>query len=224
MREGELRYDVLLVSLAAAAGAVDVTSLLGLGQVFTANMSGNLVIFGLAIGGGAHAHALHSLAALLGFVAGAALGARLRGPRRRGVWSPGVVSALAVAALGELVVFAGWAASGGHPGPIAVYPLIASSATAMGAQSAAVRSLADVNTTYLTGTMTALIVDTETGRESEASVVRRVSVIVAFVAAAALAALLLRHARSLAPLVPVVLIGGVVVAAHGWEGRRRRVA
>ena len=105
-----------------------------------------------------------------------------------------MVSALAVAALGELVVFAGWAASGGHPGPIAVYPLIASSATAMGAQSAAVRSLADVNTTYLTGTMTALIVDTETGRESEASAVRRVSVIVAFVAAAALAALLLRHA------------------------------
>ena len=85
VREGELRYDVLPVSLAAAAGAVDVTSLLGLGQVFTANMSGNLVIFGLAIGGGAHADALHSLAALLGFVAGAALGARLRGPRRRGV-------------------------------------------------------------------------------------------------------------------------------------------
>jgi len=49
---GEIRRDVLLVLLAAAAGAVDVIIFLGLGQLFTANMSGTLVFFSLGLGAG----------------------------------------------------------------------------------------------------------------------------------------------------------------------------
>ncbi len=203
--------------LAAAAGAVDVISLLGLGRIFTANMSGNLVILALALGGGAQAQAVHSLTAVFGFVVGAAIGARLRGPRTAAPWSPGVTRALSLTAICEVGLLAGWAASGGRPGPVAIYALILLSAIAMGAQSAAVRLLADVTTTYLTGTMTALIVDSEAGRESEASAFRRLSVIVAFVAAGALSALLLTTARTLAPLVPTVLVCAAVVAAYAWQ-------
>jgi uncharacterized membrane protein YoaK (UPF0700 family) len=214
---GEIRRDVLLVLLAAAAGAVDVISFLGLGQVFTANMSGNLIFFGLALGGGAEDQALRSVVAFAGFLAGAGVAGRLRGPLpKRGLWSRGVTVALTVATLGEIALLAGWVATEGYPSAGAEYGLIAASAVAMGAQSAAVLSLADVTTTYLTGTMTALVVDTVRGEESRRSAIRRVGVVVAFVAAAAVAALLLAHARSFAPLVPVVLMGAVVVAAALW--------
>jgi uncharacterized membrane protein YoaK (UPF0700 family) len=221
---GEIRRDVLLVLLAAAAGAVDVISFVGLGQIFTANMAGNLVFFGLALGGGAGAQALHAVVAFAGFILGAAVAARIRGPLPAGrLWSRGVTVALGLAALGELGLFVGWASTGGHPGSGAEYALIVASALAMGAQSAAVLSLTDVSTTYLTGTMTALVVDSARGDESRLSAVRRISVIVAFVAAAALAALLLDHARSLAPLVPLVLIGAVVAGGSVWMRPSRRL-
>jgi uncharacterized membrane protein YoaK (UPF0700 family) len=222
---GEIRRDVLLVLLAAAAGAVDVISFVGLGQIFTANMAGNLVFFGLALGGGAGAQALRAVVAFAGFILGAAVAARIRGPLPAGgLWSRGVTVALGLAALGELGLFVGWASTGGHPGSGAEYALIAASALAMGARRARPCSRSpDVSTTYLTGTttyltgtMTALIVDSARGDESRISAVRRISVIVAFVAAAALAALLLDHARSLAPLVPVVLIGAVVAGGAVW--------
>ena len=38
--------------LTAAAGSTDAISYLGLGRVFTANMTGNLVLLGVAIGQG----------------------------------------------------------------------------------------------------------------------------------------------------------------------------
>jgi uncharacterized membrane protein YoaK (UPF0700 family) len=42
--------DAMLTSLSLAAGCVDAVGYLGLGQVFVANMTGNTVLFGLAIG------------------------------------------------------------------------------------------------------------------------------------------------------------------------------
>jgi uncharacterized membrane protein YoaK (UPF0700 family) len=38
--------DGLLLTLTAAAGSADAVSYLGLGRVFTANMTGNLVLLG----------------------------------------------------------------------------------------------------------------------------------------------------------------------------------
>jgi uncharacterized membrane protein YoaK (UPF0700 family) len=213
----EIPRDAILIALAAAAGAVDVISLLGLGGVFTANMSGNLVFLSLALGHGVTAVAFRSLAALGGFVAGAAIGARLRGPKATGPWSHGVTAALTLSAVCEVGLAVGWAASDGRPGSLVVYLLIVTSGIAMGAQSAAVRLLTDVTTTYLTGTITALIVDETGRRESGASIVRRLSVIFAFVVAGALAAWLLAHARALAPLVPMTLIGAAVIAARAWQ-------
>ena len=42
--------DAMLTSLSLAAGCVDAVGYLGLGQVFVANMTGNTVLLGLAIG------------------------------------------------------------------------------------------------------------------------------------------------------------------------------
>lgn len=65
----------LLLALAFAAGYIDALSYLGLGHVFTANMTGNTVLLGIALAeldGGAIARSGFALA---GFLTGAAVGA-----------------------------------------------------------------------------------------------------------------------------------------------------
>lgn len=67
----------MLVLLSCVAGSVDVMSYYSLGNVFTANMTGNTILLGLATGQGKVTSYLHSLAALGGFFAGALTGASI---------------------------------------------------------------------------------------------------------------------------------------------------
>ena len=62
--------DAMLTSLSLAAGCVDAVGYLGLGQVFVANMTGNTVLLGLAIGQVGGRGVLHAGTALAGFVLG----------------------------------------------------------------------------------------------------------------------------------------------------------
>src|SRR3989449_11780262 len=71
-----LGRDGMLLVLTWAAGSVDAISYLGLGHVFTAMMTGNTVLLGLAIGQGQVLAALRSVIALAGFCLGAAVGDR----------------------------------------------------------------------------------------------------------------------------------------------------
>jgi uncharacterized membrane protein YoaK (UPF0700 family) len=151
--------DAMLVMLSLAAGCVDAIGYLGLGQIFVANMTGNTVLLGLALGQAQGQAALRALVALAGFVVGVAAGAAIVGPgRERSAWTPAVTAALAL----ELVVLAafavGWFLADARPAGSAVYPLIALPSLAMGVQSAAVRRLGipGVATTYITGTLTDL--------------------------------------------------------------------
>ena len=77
------RRDALLLALTFAAGAVDAVSYLGLGQIFTANMTGNVVFLALAVGERSLLTALHSVGALIGFCLGAIVAGRIlaRPPR-----------------------------------------------------------------------------------------------------------------------------------------------
>jgi uncharacterized membrane protein YoaK (UPF0700 family) len=151
--------SAILVMLSLAAGCVDAVGYLGLGQIFVANMTGNTVLLGLALGQAKGHAALRAVVALAGFVAGVGTGAAIvgRGPERS-TWSPGVTAALGVE-LVVLVAFAvGWFLAGPEPDGGSVYPLIVLPALAMGVQSAAVRRLGipGVATTYITGTLTDL--------------------------------------------------------------------
>jgi uncharacterized membrane protein YoaK (UPF0700 family) len=157
---GVLRgQDTMLTSLSLAAGCVDAVGYLGLGQVFVANMTGNTVLLGLAIGQADERGVLHAGTALAGFVLGVAVGAAIveRGPEHA-VWTPAVTAALGLELVILVAFAAGWLLDGPEPSGVAVYLLIALSALAMGVQSAAVRRLdvADVSTTYVTGTLTSL--------------------------------------------------------------------
>ncbi len=151
--------DAMLVMLSLAAGCVDAVGYLGLGQIFVANMTGNTILLGLALGQAKAQAALRAVVALAGFVVGVAAGAAIVGPgRERFAWSPAVTAALALE-LVVLVAFAvGWFLAEAEPAGLAVYPLIVLPSLAMGVQSAAVRRLGipGVATTYITGTLTDL--------------------------------------------------------------------
>jgi uncharacterized membrane protein YoaK (UPF0700 family) len=151
--------DAMLTSLSLAAGCVDAVGYLGLGQVFVANMTGNTVLLGLAIGQANVRGVLHAGTALAGFVLGVAAGAAIveRDPERTS-WTPTVTAALGLECVILVAFAAGWLLDGSEPSSVAVYLLIALAALAMGVQSAAVRRLqvADVSTTYITGTLTSL--------------------------------------------------------------------
>jgi uncharacterized membrane protein YoaK (UPF0700 family) len=97
----------MLTSLSLAARCVDAVGYLGLGQVFVANMTGNTVLLGLAIGQADGQGILHAGTALAGFILGVALGAAIveRGPEQA-AWTPAVTVALGL----ELVILLTFAA------------------------------------------------------------------------------------------------------------------
>lgn len=152
--------DVMILLLAWAAGSVDAISYLALGHVFTANMTGNTLLMGMNAGQGHQLEALRSAAALLGYVAGAAVGALLaKSGSKRERWSPGITTTLAL----ELLVLGAfglaWYFTGASEPSKPWYTLIAISGVTMGLQSVAVRQLGipGIVTTYITGTITSLV-------------------------------------------------------------------
>src|ERR1700712_1270329 len=65
---------VLLLILTVATGMVDAVSILSLGRVFVANMTGNIVFIGFALAGAPGFSLQASLVALAAFLIGAAVG------------------------------------------------------------------------------------------------------------------------------------------------------
>src|SRR2546421_6567796 len=66
-----------LLVLTFTTGMVDAVSYLGLGHIFTANMTGNVVLLGFALAGAGQVSIPASLLAIAAFVAGAAGARRL---------------------------------------------------------------------------------------------------------------------------------------------------
>jgi len=138
--------------LTGAAGYVDAVSYLALGRVFTANMTGNTVLFGLALVQGDAGAIVRTAFALGAFVGGTAIGAwlvhRSEGPAH---WPRGVTIALGV----ECVLLA--ALAGDRSSMLVGRVTLA--ALAMGIQSAAARRLDvfGIATTFVTGTLTSLV-------------------------------------------------------------------
>jgi len=159
-----LGRDGMLLLLTCAAGSVDAISYLGLGHVFTAMMTGNTVLLGLAVAQGQATAALRSLLALGGFAAGVLIAAMIvEQDQKKEDWPPVVTRALAVEGVVLLIFTVGWHLTGAAPSaasPGAVHALIVLSGVAMGIQSAAIRHLAvpGIATTYITGTLTSLVV------------------------------------------------------------------
>lgn len=152
----------ILLGLTAVTGVVDAVSYLALG-VFTANMTGNVVLLAFAVAGAPWLSVPRSTVALVGFCLGAVLGGRIAawmgpGPRRR--WT-GMAFGLEAAFL-----LTATAVAAGHHGARPVdstplYTVITLAALAMGLRSATVRKLgiAHLSTLVLTLTIAALSTD-----------------------------------------------------------------
>lgn len=214
--------DLLLIALTFAAGSVDAVSYLGLGQIFTSNMTGNVVFLALAVGQANLLTALRSVDALIAFSLGAILAGRLLGPGRGGVlWPKRVTSVLSLQAvlLGSFAV--GWAVLGGRPSGEPLYGLIGISAFAMGIQNAAARHLAvpGLTTTVVTTALTGVMAEAAALGISGTVQRRGAYAIVALFSGAAVAAALLWETRTVAPVVTVVTLVGVVAAAALVLGR-----
>ena len=198
-----------LLGMTAVTGLVDAVSFLSLGHVFTANMTGNIVLLAFASTGVPQVSLAGSITALLGFLAGAAVGGRIMAGASAVVQLRAASSVFALeivfltgatlAALGYRVV--------SSPHFLRLYAMIAFTAIAMGMRNSAVRKLAvaDLTTTVLTLTITGLAADSSLARGSNPHLQRRIAAVVAMFAGAALGSIALRHSVFMALAFSVVL-------------------
>jgi uncharacterized membrane protein YoaK (UPF0700 family) len=208
-----------LLGLTVVSGLVDAVSYLGLGHVFTANMTGNVVVLGFAAAGAPGFSISATLTSLGVFLAGAVLGGGLAGrvhERGRLITASIAVEAVAIGAA-ALVAFL----AGTGPG----WPrltVIAILAMAMGMRNAAVRRIGirDLTTTVLTQTLTGLAADSRLAGGTDPRAGRRAGAVVAMLAGAACGAALFLHTG---PALPLLIAAGVstVTGAVFWAGTVR---
>lgn len=211
--------DLLVVLLTLTTGAVDVTSFLTLGNVFSSVVTGDMVLLGAAAGTGRPELAVHSGVALAGYVIGVLVGAPLAAQPHHasGTWPPSVTVTLAV----ELVILgafsAGWELARTHPSGGGQLALVAVLAAAMGLQAAAVRRLGQMSTTYLTSTLTALVAGLVTGSKPD-GMARSLGVLATIIIGAIAASIVLETARAWLPIVILLPLALVIVASvAGFE-------
>jgi uncharacterized membrane protein YoaK (UPF0700 family) len=205
--------DLLLVALALTTGATDATVFERLGSVFASVITGNLVLLGVSAARPDGRLALFAACALAGYSIGAFAAAPGRRPagEHRPVWPRATTLAL-IADLGVLCAFAvGWELSGGHPGRGAQAVLLTIASMAMGIQSAAVRRLGQMSTTYLTSTLTGLLESARNRRWSDDER-RSLAIVAVAVIGAACATVVVDDAAGWLPalqLAPLVVVIGV---------------
>jgi uncharacterized membrane protein YoaK (UPF0700 family) len=213
-----LRLVAVLLGLTVVSGLIDAVSYLGLGHVFTANMTGNVVVLGFAAAGAPGFSVPHTATSLVCFLLGAVAGGRIgrwrgEGPRR--TWARLVLAAEAI-----LVGASAAVAFAAPHATVSVYALIALTAFAMGLRNATVRKLgiADLTTTVLTMTLTGLAADSSAGGGSGHRSPRRSASVVAMAAGAGLGAwLVLHHGLGIPLLVSAGATGLLAVVASGRE-------
>jgi uncharacterized membrane protein YoaK (UPF0700 family) len=211
---------LLLLGLTVLTGVVDAVSILALGRVFVANMTGNVVFVGFAVAGAAGFSLAASLLGLAGFVAGAGAGGRLIG------WfGSDRARLLAIAASAEFALFTvatvlvGLSAdpvpAGSRDAAVTVL------AVATGMQNAVVRRLAvpDLTTTVLTMTLTGIAADIRAGARNVVFARRLLAVATMFGGALAGAELVLRDSPTTALTAGSALLA--VVAMGAWLATRK---
>ncbi|MEU3344404.1 YoaK family protein [Streptomyces sp. NPDC006700] len=208
-----LRLVAVLLGLTVVSGLIDAVSYLGLGHVFTANMTGNVVVLGFAAAGAPGFSVPHTAASLVCFLVGATVGGRVAlryGTGSRRTWARVILAAEAVlVAASAVVAFAA-------PGTEAMaYSVIALTAFAMGLRNATVIKLGvpDLTTTVLTRTLTGLAADSRAGGGSGHRSPRRTASVIAMLAGAVLGAWLVVHHDLGIPLLIAAAASGVLAAA-----------
>ncbi|MBV8218674.1 MAG: DUF1275 domain-containing protein [Solirubrobacterales bacterium] len=182
-----------LLALTFTTGLVDAVSYLALGRVFTANMTGNIVLLGFGIAGSGGLPVVAPLVSLGSFLMGAGVGGVL--VKRIGPRHPVLISCalgIEVSLLFMATVVA--AATTVEPGHASAYVLIVLMAFAMGVRNAVVRRIGvpDLTTTVLTMTLTGLAAESKPAGGSGKGSARRIAAVLAMLLGALVGALLLK--------------------------------
>jgi uncharacterized membrane protein YoaK (UPF0700 family) len=191
-----------LYCLTFVTGLVDAGSYVAMGHVFTANMTGNVVFLGFALGGVPGLSISRSSAALGFALFGGFLAGKLDswlGKGRRNLW---LAAALAIE---TLLLFAAMMVSwhfrplGGQHISVALYGIIALTALGMGMRNGTVRRLAvpELTTTVLTLSVAALAFDFSLAPGNNPRWRRRVGSILMMFLGAYVGVLLLKHSLAL---------------------------
>ncbi|WP_307815877.1 YoaK family protein [Myceligenerans indicum] len=186
---------VLMLVLTFTTGIIDAVGYLGLDRVFIANMTGNVVILGMALAGGDDLPIAGPLLALGAFFVGALIGGRLTNAAPRD-WAR--ASTVAFAVTGTIATGLGVAAMVEPPveGTVWGFTVTGVLAVAMGLQAAAARRIAvkDVTTVVVTSTLTGLAADSRLAQGSGENWARRLLAVVLILVGAAVGATLLNVA------------------------------
>jgi len=211
----------LLLLLSATTGLVDAASVLGLGRVFTANMTGNVVFLGFAAAGLPGFAWISFVVAIAAFLVGALLGGRTaktyagRPERRWLLTAAGLETAMlwvaAIAAVGFRI---------DAPDQVRLYAIIVLTGIAMGFRNATVRQMKvpDLTTTVLTLTLTGLAADSSAAGGASPNWLRRVAAVFTIFVGALVGALLLVNYGLWAPLAAAGVL--VIAATLGFVSAR----
>ncbi len=182
-----------LLVLTFTTGLVDAVSYLGLGHVFTANMTGNIVFLGFGIAGSGGLPVVAPLVSLGAFLVGAGAGGVLAvrmadDHPRHFAWALAIEMTLIAVAAGLA------AAVDVRPAALSSDVLIALLALAMGLRNATVRRIAvpDLTTTVLTMTLTGLAADSPLFGGTGKGSTRRTAAVLGMLAGALAGALMLK--------------------------------
>ncbi|MEV7184998.1 YoaK family protein [Kitasatospora sp. NPDC093102] len=203
-----------LFGLTLVSGLIDAVSYLGLGHVFTANMTGNVVVIAFALAGAPGFSVAGSLTSLAAFLLGAVLAGRLAtrnaGPRQPWRLRTAFVLEAALYGVAAVVAFA-WSVDGP-----AQYGVIALLALAMGIRNGTVRGLGvpDLTTTVLTLTLTGLAADSRLAGGTALRQRRKVFSVATMLAGAAPGAVLVLHGQTAWALVVSAALAGVTVLLY----------
>ncbi len=227
MTDSPARVDVhhrvvlpVLVVLTVITGIVDAVSFLGLGQVFVAVMTGNVVFAGLAISGAPGIALLEPLVALTAFLLAAVMGGRLisRLSGHRGRVLFGAIALKLVFVVCAVVVAALFLDGGGRTARLVVIILLASG---MALQNAGVRHLGvrDFTTTLLTLTLTGVAADSRLAGGQGGKPARRWTSVAALLAGAVVGGFLVLRFGVAWPMTLVALLLTLVLAVIGHRLR-----
>lgn len=223
------KYAMLLLCM--SAGMVDVIGYLGLGHVLTANMTGNIVLLGIAIARAQEFVVLRALLALIGFISGNAIAAYMIGyVQTKNGWSSRVTAVFTVESI--LLLFFAIAMISPYSEQIS-YLLIAMLAIAMGMQTTAARriGIAGISTTVLTNNLAAVVEDAVSilqrlrhanirslVKALSADAYLRAGAVVIYLGGVVLAALLFHRVPMMAVWIPVLIVGGITLFArlYSW--------
>lgn len=231
--------SLFLLLLTMTSGCVDVITFLNLGQVFSAAMTGNTVLFGLAFVHTPGLSVIRYVTALCGFMLGNALAALLcsRVQRQSG-WN----LTLNVVLIGEFALLLTSALLMDLQSPISTNFLVLLFSAAMGMQGVVARRVGinGITTTVITSTITGMVETTIWNLQSKArvdfdekktvqtnstpwsTIILWFSAIAIYGVGAALCGEIQRHSLRVAVWLPVLVVLLVILLSYVWQTAKER--